>query len=499
MTKTLSDALTQSIATPVTSDDFDFAKHVDDVLATAGLSAADAGGALRFYGKDPLIPSVFRFASAAAVTLGAKAVAASAIWRGRGGKGQDISIDARKAFRRFSGFFEGRWETVNGRPPSLKWNGTNPFFAPPFFRPTKDGRHVVALNIYPGLHTKALNLLKCSDSTEAVSAAIAQWNADDLEQAAAEAGIVIAKVRSVAEFMAEPQYRNVLADMPLISVEKIGESDPVPFTAGAVSPLDGIRALGMGHVIAGAGLGRDLASFGADVLNIWRPNDSELEPFYWDAQVGMRSTYLGEGAEDRATFSKLLEGADVFFANRHPGYLEQNGLTADELCAKRNGLIHAQVLLHGADGPWALRPGFDEIGACVSGVFAAEGTLADPKQPPIVPIVDNLVGWLGSTGVMAALRRRAVEGGSYRVRVSLTRTCLWLLSLGLFDKEFARSTAGKNAEHELVPPDLFTAETALGTYQGMTDQIVFSSMKQGFRTVLVPMGANTPEWLPRAG
>lgn len=499
MNRSLTDALKLSISQPITSDDVDHATRLDEVLSTVGLSAADAGGKLSFYGKDPLIPSVLQFASAAAVTLAAKAVAASALWRDRGGEAQDIAIDARKAMRRFSGFFEGRWETINGRPPSLKWNSTNPFFAQPFFRPTRDGRHVVALNIYPGLHSKALNLLKCSDSPAAISAAIAQWNADDLEQAAAEAGIVIAKVRSLPEFMAEAQYRDVLAEMPLISIEKIGETEPIPFTAGAKMPLDGIRALGMGHVIAGAGLGRDLASFGADVLNVWRPDDSELEPFYWDAQVGMRSTYLGDGTADRAKLFELLETADVFFANRHPGYLEQAGLTAEALCAKRKGLVHAQVLLHGATGPWALRPGFDEIGACVSGVFAAEGTLADPKQPPIVPIVDNLVGWLGSIGVMAALRRRAREGGSYRVRVSLTRTCLWLLSLGLFDKDFAKATAGKDAEHEMVAPDLFTADTPLGTYQGMTDQIGFSSLKQGFRTVLQPMGADKPEWLERQG
>jgi len=497
MTHALNDALKRSISEPIASDAFDFVAAVNEVLSTVGLSTADTGGALSFSGKDPLIPSVLRFASAAAVTLAAKGVAASALWRDRGGKNQDIMIDARKAMRRFSGFFEGRWETINGRPPSLKWNATNPFFAQPFFRPTRDGRHVVALNIYPGLHSKALNLLKCSDNPGSLNAAIARWTADDLEQAAAEAGIVIAKVRSLPEFMAEVQYRDVLAEMPLISVEKIGACDPVPFPAGAAMPLDGIRALGMGHVIAGAGLGRDLASFGADVLNVWRPDDCELEPFYWDAQVGMRSTYLGDDAADRAKFFSLLDDADVFFANRHPGFLEQAGLTAEALCARRKGLVHALVLLHGASGPWALRPGFDEIGACVSGVFAAEGTLAEPKQPPIVPIVDNLVGWLGSIGVMAALRRRAQEGGSYRVRVSLTRTCLWLLSLGLFDKDFARATAGKDAEHAMVAPDLFTAETPLGTYQGMTDQIGFSSLKQGFRTVLQPMGASKPEWLAR--
>jgi hypothetical protein len=116
-------------------------------------------------------------------------------------------------------------------------------------------------------------------------------------------------------------------------------------------------------------------------------------------------------------------------ANRQPR--ARLGLDAEALSAKKPGLIHAQVLLHGNKGPWKNRPGFDEIGAAVTGLFTTEGTLTRPKSPPIIPIVDNVVGWLGTVGVLAALRRRAVEGGSYRVTVSLTRTVLWLVSLGI--------------------------------------------------------------------
>jgi crotonobetainyl-CoA:carnitine CoA-transferase CaiB-like acyl-CoA transferase len=211
----------------------------------------------------------------------------------------------------------------------------------------------------------------------------------------------------------------------------------------------------------------------------------------------MRSAYLSDAGQDRSALDDLLCGADVFFSNRHPGYLERAGLTAEELAARHPGLIHAQVLLHGAEGPWATRPGFDEIGACVSGIFALGGTLEDPRQPPMLPIVDNMVGWFGTVGVLEALRRRAAEGGSYRVRVSLTKTCLWLLTLGILDKEFAAATAGSTQEHSAIAPELFTAQTPLGTYQGMTDQIEFTSLPQGFATVLQPMGADRPEWLPR--
>jgi crotonobetainyl-CoA:carnitine CoA-transferase CaiB-like acyl-CoA transferase len=491
----LTATLKSILKNPASSPDFDLLASTNEVLSDIGMTAADSGGRLLFYGQDPILASPHRFGAMAAIGLAAKSVAAAALWRVRTGEGQDIHVDVRKSLRRFCGFFEGRWETVNGRPPAMLGFAGNPFLELPLFRKTRDGRYVVALDFYPRSKTDTLRFLRCTDSLGSVENAILQWRAEELETAAAEEGLVLAMVRTLEEFLSEPQYTEVLATMPLITVEKIGESEPTPFSTDGKNPLDGIRAFGMGHVIAGAAIGRDLAMYGADVLNIWRPDATELESFAWDVQVGMRSTILDSSQEDRVRFDSLLKDADVFFANKRPGYLERNGLTAEELCAKRPGLIHAKVVLHGDIGPWSNRPGFDEIGAAVSGVFCIEGTPGHPKSPVIVPICDNVVGWLGAVGVLEALRRRAQEGGSYRVVVSLTRTVLWLLSLGIFDKEYAVATAGSGDEHSYVAPDLFTAETALGTYQGMTDQVVMSRTKESYRTVLAPRGSSKPQWL----
>lgn len=354
---------------------------------------------------------------------------------------------------------------------------------------------MLALDFYPQLRARTSSFLRSSENVESIGNAVLKWKAEELEEAAAEAGLVLAMVRTNQEFRRELQYTEVLSKIPLIMVEKIGASEPVPLKASGNLPLEGIRAFGMGHVIAGGAMGRDLALYGADVLNIWRPHDSEVEAFEWDVQVGMRSTILDDSQKDRAQFNRLLERADVFFANKRPGFLAKHGLDAEELCAQKPGLIHATVVLHGEKGPWSNRPGFDEIGAAVSGLFALEGTPTRPKQPPIVPICDNVVAWLGTTGILAALRRRSIEGGSYRVVISLTRTVLWQLSLGIFDKAYAQATAGSTDEHRYAEPDLFTAETPCGTYQGMTDQVVLSRTPGSFRTVLVPRGSSKPEWL----
>jgi crotonobetainyl-CoA:carnitine CoA-transferase CaiB-like acyl-CoA transferase len=493
----LTHQLEESLRRPATSPDFDWFHAVNQVLADVGMTIGDCGGKLGFYGQDPIVPSPLRYGTMAAVALAARSVALAALVKQSTGEGQDIAIDARKALRRFCGFAERKWETINGRAPTLGSFAASPFLNPPWFNETRDGRHAVAIDFYPGIRARTLNLLHCSESSESIANAIRQWRSSDLEEAAAQAGVPMAIVRTNEELRREMQYTEVLSKMPLIAVEKIGDSEPIPVRGRGNLPLGGIRALGMGHVIAGAAMGRCLALYGAEVLNIWGLHACEIDFLAWDAQVGMRSTILGGSPEDRAQFYKLLDDADIFFANKRPRFLEKRGLEAAELCARKPGLIHATVVLHGDKGPWAARPGFDVHGATVSGIYPLEGSPTEPRLAPIgTPVCDNVVGWLGVTGILAALRRRAVEGGSYRVVVSLTRTALWLLSLGIFDKEYAQATAGASDEHFYPEPDLFTAETPCGTYQGMTDQVILSKTPGVYQTVLVPMGSSKPEWLP---
>jgi len=498
-TSTLTETIKSNLNSPISSSDFDLYTALDKVLSDVGLSQTDSGGKLTFYGKDPIVPSRFRFGSMAAIALAAKAIAVASIWKFRSGEGQDIHVDVRKALQRFAGFFDLKWELINGRPPSLASDPQNPFLQYPpmtLWNKTRDGRWVMPCNYYPKLRAGATTLLRCDDSVSAVQNAMLQWRAEELETAAAEAGLPFAMLRTTEEFMKELQYTEVLSREPLIRLEKIGESDPVPFKPGGKTPLDGVRALGMGHVIAGSGIGRDLALFGADVLNIWQPLDWELEMFYWTSHVGMRSSILDlREKTDLEKMNQLLNDADIFFSNRRPGYHERFGLTADELCSKHPGLIHAKVVLFGETGPWSNRAGFDEVAGAVMGVFALEGTPDNPRLTPLRIVCDYVGGWLASVGIMSALRRRAIEGGSYRVVVSLARVTLWLLSLGIFDKKFALSTAGSSDEHMYVPPDLFTAETPLGLYQGITEQVVMSKTPGSFRTVLVPRGSSKPEWL----
>ncbi len=127
-------------------------------------------------------------------------------------------------------------------------------------------------------------------------------------------------------------------------------------------------------------------------------------------------------------------------------------------------------------------------------MFLEGGGPDTPRLPPILVVNDYVVPWLAQVGVVAALRRRATEGGSYHVHVSLTRVALWILSLGLFDREWAQTTAGTGDDHRYLDPETFTAVTPIGDYQGVTDQVAMSATPGHYDPVLVPRGSSSRAW-----
>ena len=483
------------LAAPLTSDDvLDPDRELDRVLATVGLTATAAGGSVTFTGKDPILKSPWPLATMGGVALMAKAVAAADLWRYRTGQGQDLSLDLRRVPHRLCPFYDQKWELLNGYPPGAPGDPTNPFM-PTYMYPTRDARWIQLLNTYPKAKTRALAFLDCADNYPAIEAVTRQWNSFDLEEQANRHGLQATVVRSTEEFLELDQFRH-LAAMPLVTIEKIGDSAPEPLGPHPRAPLDGVRALGLGHVIAGAGLGRALAYHGADVLNIWRPLDYEIDTVYYTSSVGMRSATIDFGqTQGMAQLRHLMTGADVFFANRRPGYLDRFGLTAEDLAEIRPGIIHVDMSLYGPTGPWADRTGFDQNAGGVSGILAREGTFEKPSLTEIFVVNDYAMSWLAAMAVTATLKRRAVEGGSYRIHLSLTRLSIWLLQMGLFDKSYTQDIGSTTGEHAYLPPELFHADTPSGTYQGVTDQVVMSATPGHYRVPLVPRGSSRPEWV----
>lgn len=490
----LTKRLEHNLANMLTSSELDLQVETEALLHDLGASTGESGGHLSFYGSDPIVPSTIRFGSAAAIALAAKAIQIASVWRQRTGEGQDIEVDVRKALRRFSPFIDRKWETVNGYDGGKYSDPANPVSGQMY--ETKDGRWVMPENPYPELHRRTTALLNVPSTPGAVKNAVKGWNGEDLERAGVDAGIVMPLARPLRQIMGMDIYRDGLRDMPLIRVEKISASEPRPFEEGGEAPLSGLRALGLAHVVAGPAIGRAMALHGADVLNIWNPNDWEHNVFSYTSHVGMRSATLQlSDGDGYARFIKLLGEADVFFSNRRPHYLARFDLDAETLCNQYPGLIHTRIVYATEDGPWRERVGFDVSTGFACGIHCLEGTDEKPEAPPIFVVNDYIAGWLATIGTLEALKRRASEGGSYRVVVSLSRVTMWLMSLGILDKRFAQSVAGSSQEHTYVAPDQFTAQTPMGIYTGVTEQVRMSRTPGGYRRVLEPRGSAQALWL----
>lgn len=487
----LTERLTKAYANPAKSDDFDLHAALEEVLGGVGLSTADAGGKVSHVGADPVVKSPLRIGGAATIALLTKSVAAAVLHRWRGGPGQDISVDLRRSPHRLCPFYDNKWERL-GRYPTKTSLEVGNIMGYTFFK-TADDRWVLPQAMYTNLRLRAQKLLNVPLTLESVTEAISKWKGLELEQAAQEAGVVMPMVRTLPEMLEERQYKEVLADMPLIEVTKIGESKPEPLPPLGAQPFSGYRALGMGHVIAGAGMGRSLALHGADVLNLWRPGEGEQDPAYASANVGVRSAWLDPRA-DRPILSELLRCADIFYHNRRPAFLREIGFTPEDAARERPGIIYLSISLHGQSGPWAERPGFDQSAGSVTGMMALQGSIDRPELPPIMVVNDYLTPWLAQAGIVSALRRRAAEGGSYHIHISLSRVALWILSLGIFDKEWAYETAGASEPHLYLDPETFTAETPMGDYQGVTDQVFMSQTPGAYDPVLIPRGSSRLEW-----
>jgi CoA-transferase family III len=487
----------EALANPMTGEQsIDLMRELTEVLSIVGLDPSSAGRATTFIGSDPIISSPLALATAAGVALMAKAVAVGDLWRFRGGESQHLSVNLGQVLHRLSPFYDRKWELLNGYAPGNPADPDSPFWPTNMYR-TADDRWVLLINVYPRTKKTALAFFDCHDDGRAVAEAIRKWNAVDLEDAAGRAGVQATMVRTFDEFARERQFQYI-KDMPLIQIEKIGESDPEPFTSNPEDPLSGVRALGLGHVIAGAGLGRALAYHGADVLNVWNVTDFEMDVFYATANVGMRSAMMDlRRANELQRFKDLAKDSDVFFANRRPGYLEKYGLSAHNLADIRPGMVHVDISVYGPRGPWANRVGFDQTAVGVTGALTLEGSPDNPQLSEIFSINDYLTSWMASIGVVAALKRRAVEGGSYRVRLSMARVALWLLQLGVFNKQYAARIAGTAGGHEYLPPELFEADTPMGHYQGVTDQVQMSKTPGRFKFPLVPRASGKAVWLPR--
>jgi crotonobetainyl-CoA:carnitine CoA-transferase CaiB-like acyl-CoA transferase len=481
---------------PVNNHD-DLMKVLDGMLAEVGLDRKDTGGKVTFAGMDPIRPTVLKVGVASAAVVAANSVAAASIWKMRSGESQDIHVDLRKAYVTQSAWQEGleNCSLLNGVSVMLDPNQYGPGLS---IVNTKDNRWVLIACPYPSQQKKLSRLLNSGWLPDQMAQAVRQWDALDLEAAGQDATLPIVMCRTQEEYRSTEQYEHNAAT-PLIHVEKIGDSDPEPL-GPAERPLSGVRVLSMVHVVAGPTVPRQLAALGADCLNLNTPHWVENPAFYWQCDIGTRQAFLDARVDkNRKQIYGLVKDADIFVENLKPGYAANEGLSAEELATYRPGIIYVTIKLSAPTGPWANWVGFDFHAGALSGLLTETGTPDHPAAPHGVNVVvDFLTGYMASLGAQAALIRRAKEGGSYKVTVTLSQTAMFMLSLGLIDKNTLLDLENMGEEHQRIKPNLQTGQTPFGEFTRLGSQVEMSKTPEYWADpIVVPKGSSKPEWLPR--
>jgi crotonobetainyl-CoA:carnitine CoA-transferase CaiB-like acyl-CoA transferase len=199
------------------------------------------------------------------------------------------------------------------------------------------------------------------------------------------------------------------------------------------SALHGIKVVDLCIVLAGPTCGRTLAEFGADVIKIDSPHTKTILR-HNDINRGKRSILIDlKKKEGLEIFWKLVDQADVVLQNFRAGVAERLGIGYEQVRARRPDIVYGSMNTFGHIGPYASRPGHEQIGQAVSGMQVRYGS----GKPATAPFAANDYG----TGLMscyavalALLHRRRTGEGQF-VDSALAYTATMLQSALLQDYE----------------------------------------------------------------
>ena len=441
----------------------------------------EALSAVDFTGVEPVLPSSFAVGTAAQATIGAAALAASELWRLRGGARQRIGVDMRAAAIEFR---SERYLRVNGKVPDEYHDDIAGLYR------CGDGRWVRLHTNLPHHCSGLLALLGCEHDREAVKRTLERWKAEKLEDAAAEAGLVVTACRSFAEWDAHPQGRAV-ATLPLFTIEQIGDAPARPLPA-AERPLSGVKVLDLTRIIAGPVCGRTLAAHGADVLLVTAAHLPSMLPLVIDSGRGKLSTSLDlREPSARGTLARLVRDADVFVQGYRPGAIAAHGFSPREVARIRPGIIYVSLCAYGHEGPWAKRRGFDSLVQTASGLNEAEAKAFGSSEPKALPAqeLDHATGYLLAFAAISALARQVQQGGSWHVRCSLAQTGYWFRQLGRVD-----GTKCPDPRSADVRDLLNEVPSGFGQLTAVRHAATMSDTPPRWTRPSVPLGTHPPVW-----
>jgi crotonobetainyl-CoA:carnitine CoA-transferase CaiB-like acyl-CoA transferase len=445
-------------------------------------------GEATLMGADPIIRSPHHLGEASATAQLLIGVAAAAIWHMRTGFSSDVAIDIVEAlhFLHPTHYVKQQGRSINVGAEHVAVNN--------LFQ-CRDGRYVM-LEAGPPYHKLLdgyLNFFDCGNNKESFQREVAKWDAEALENALATAGLPACRAFTREEWLAHPQGQ-ALSAVPVIEIEKIADGPKMPFEclAQPAAPLGGIRVLDFTHVLAGPRSARTLAEYGAEVLHISSPSYPDTFAQHLGVDVGKRCAYLDlRIANDLRRMKLLARNADVFTTTYRHSVNTRFGLLPEQLAAGHpRGIICMTANAYGHQGPWRDRPGFDQNGQVASGFAAAEGWPSKPRFSPVFYLADLITGYLAAAGMMAALLRRATEGGSYHVKLSLTRSAMWVQEFGLMNPTEQQHLPATDD----YPALLSHFDSPYGVISNLMPPLTFSALGLPKADWIEPYGASPASW-----
>ena len=253
-------------------------------------------------------------------------------------------------------------------------------------------------------------------------------------------------------------------------------------------PLDDLKVLELGQLIAGPTCGQVLADFGAQVVKIeppgkgdamrqWGQTDESGEPLWWNVIARNKQSLPLDlrKPEGQDLLRRLAAKADVLIENFRPGTMERWGLDYQSLSADNPGLIMVRVTGFGQDGPYASRAGFAAVCEAMGGLRYISGY---PDRPPVrvgISLGDTLAGVQGAMGALLALHQREKTGRGQVVDSAIFEAVMAMMESLIPD--YAR--AGKIRERagsflpKIAPSNAYPARDGRDVIIGANQDTVF--------------------------
>jgi len=252
----------------------------------------------------------------------------------------------------------------------------------------------------------------------------------------------------------------------------------------ASKALSRFTVLDVTRVRSGPTCVRQLADWGANVIKIEMPAEMQKGdapggarhgPDFQNIHRNKRSLSLNlKKPEGREVLTRLVEGADVVVENYRPDVKKRLGIDYDTLAAIRPELVYASISGFGQDGPYAGRPGFDQIAQGMGGLMSITGAPGKGPMRVGIPIADLCAGLYAAIGILVALLEREESGRGQYVQTSLLEAQIAMLDFQaarwLIEGEVPKQ-AGNN-HPTMIPTGVF--ETADGAINlAVTGQVMW--------------------------